>query len=99
MLKRRAEQSVVDCEQCALLFFADRRGRLRDIGHHERGIRGRLDQYETQIVRILNRLRQRLRIASRYAARVETERLDYLVDQVLGTAIQRLRIDDRTTAL
>jgi len=73
-----------------------RGSRLRNISHHERRIRRRLDQHEAQIVRILNRLGQRLRITGGHTARVETERLDYLVNQMLAAAIQRLRIYERS---
>ena len=100
MLKGRAEQSVVDCEQraasCRLRIAAAACAISVII---ERGIGGRLDQHQAQIVRLLNRLGQRLRIAGRHAARLETERLDHLVDQVLRAAVERLRIDERAAAL
>ena len=51
-----------------------------------------------EIVRLFNRLGQRLAIARGHPARVETERFDYLVDQVLAAAIQRLRVDERTAS-
>jgi hypothetical protein len=65
------------------------------IGHGERRISGRLDQDEPDIVGLCYRFGKRPRVARCNGPRHESERLNNLVNQVLGAAIEWLGVYQR----
>src|SRR5712692_2980997 len=76
------------------------RGRgLHDIAHYQGGIGGRFEQYQPRKFASFDRFSKSLRVASRHRPRVEPERLNYLMNQVLSSAVKWLRIDQRGAAL
>src|ERR1700730_9754946 len=95
MLKGWSEQSVVHREPRMRGMSMDCGGGLLDISHHQGRIGGSLDQDELQIFGLLDHPGQHRGVAACHADRLEAERLDNLMHQMLASAVERLRIDER----
>jgi hypothetical protein len=92
MLERRAEDRVVDRDERLRGMRARDPDRVRDVAHPERRVRRRLDEEELQVGKPVRGLRENLAIPCRYADDVEAERLEHLMHEVLGAAVQRTRV-------
>ena len=74
------------------------RGRF-EIGHHQRGVRGRLDQHQLEIVHLIDRRGESACVAGWNRARVESQRLNDLMNQMLAAAVERTRVEHRASAI
>src|SRR5258708_19134173 len=77
----------------------NRRRCAGDVGHGQSRIRWSLDKHEREIGSLGDGAVKRLTISTGYATRDEPKRFDYLMNQMLTAAVERLRVDKRAASL
>src|SRR5262245_17763175 len=69
--------------------------RLRDVRHVKGRVRRRLEKNQPKLARSRGGVRQAVSIAGSYGNHVKAEWLEQLVHEVLRTAVERLRVEQR----
>ena len=94
MLEDRTEKGVVHHHHGPVRMVPGGVRGAPDVGHHHGRIGGRLQTYDAQIPGRADGLVDGLRVAPRHRYAPHSERLQEVVDQSGGAAIERRRIDD-----
>ena len=94
MLERRAEQRVVHHDHGLRIEMRDGVGGVPDVGHHDGGIGGSLDQDDGEILGRANGFVHFAGVSGFHGNAADAERAEEILDQMLRAAINRDGIND-----
>ena len=92
VLEGRAHERVVDDDQRGVRVPARRLDRAADVHHEQRRVGGRLQVDDAQIARLRDGGVEGRAVPGRHADRLDAERPEQRVEQVLGAAVDRDRV-------